>query len=113
MLFVAIIHLLTQPVAEFWQLFVVGLGIYEVCINIEILASILLADSRALTVSVVIICICIVLSGENPTLTQLQHSLGISIPYPLVRYLVLPLFHSYNSFFFFASLFSFLFLLKY
>lgn len=77
LLFVSIIHILTQPVAEFWHIFIVGLGIYEVCVNIAILASILLADSRALTVSVVAICICNVLSGENPTLTQLQHSLGI------------------------------------
>jgi hypothetical protein len=42
-----------------------------------ILASILLADSRALTVSVVCICLCNILSGFNPTLNELQDSLGV------------------------------------
>lgn len=82
MLFISIFHLFTQPAADFWQIFIVSLGIYDACVNIAIFSSILLQDSRALTVSIVSICICNVLSGFNPTLTQLKESLG-NIPIPI------------------------------
>jgi hypothetical protein len=68
---------LSSPAVVFWKLFVIGLGICDVCMNFAHLLSILLEDSRALIVTVTGICMSNILSGFNPTLHQLKSSLGV------------------------------------
>jgi hypothetical protein len=67
---------LSSPAVEFWKLFVIGLGICDVCMNFAHFLSVLLEDSRALIVAVTGICMSNILSGFNPTL-HLKNSLGV------------------------------------
>jgi hypothetical protein len=77
LVFMALFQLLSSPTVPFWKIYIVALGVCDVCMNFSHLLSILLEDNRSLIVSVVGICLNNILSGFNPTLTQLKTSLGV------------------------------------
>eukprot|EP01113_Clastostelium_recurvatum_P005904 TRINITY_DN12654_c0_g1_i3.p1 TRINITY_DN12654_c0_g1~~TRINITY_DN12654_c0_g1_i3.p1 ORF type:complete len:743 (-),score=84.26 TRINITY_DN12654_c0_g1_i3:124-2352(-) len=76
LVFMLIFEYLTAPFVPFWKLYLTALGISEVCMGIAHFLSLVSADNRALIVTVVVICVCNILSGFNPTLHQLRNALG-------------------------------------
>ncbi len=77
LVFMTLYQWLADPAVDFWKIYIVALGVCDVCMNFAHFLSVMLADNRALIVAVVGICINNILSGFNPTLHQLRDSMGI------------------------------------
>jgi hypothetical protein len=76
LMFMSVFQWMTSPDIPFWKLYVVGLGIFDTCIQLAHVISILFEDNRAFIVTVGGICIANILSGFNPTLGELKNLFG-------------------------------------